>query len=368
MKQIKFYDIHKLHSEYESELITEVERVIRSGEYILGKSVSDFEWEFADYCEVTHCIGVASGLDALTLILRAYKELGKIRPADEVIVPANTYIATILSITANDLIPVLVEPAEKTFNLDPALIEQHITQKTRVILPVHLYGQLADMESINQIAQKHGLLVIEDAAQAHGAENAAGKKAGNLGDAAAFSFYPGKNLGALGDGGAVTTNDAELAKIIRVLRNYGSDKKYYNHYKGFNSRLDELQAAVLAVKLKHLETDNEKRRTIARRYLKEIKNERIILPYYSGQQDHVFHQFVIRTADRDLFQKYLKDKGIETMIHYPVPPHKQLAYNEWNNLSFPITETIHNEVLSLPVSPALTKEEVTYIIEIINEY
>jgi dTDP-4-amino-4,6-dideoxygalactose transaminase len=342
--------------------------VVHSGWYILGEEVTKFEDSFAAYCGIKHAIGVASGLDALTLILRAYKELGKLRTGDEVIVPANTYIATILSITANDLVPVLVEPDERTFNINPALIEQHITSKTKAILPVHLYGQLADMGTINRIARQHGLLVIEDAAQAHGAENKAGQKAGNLGDAAAFSFYPGKNLGALGDGGTITTNDDKLANTVRVLRSYGSNKKYHNRYKGVNSRLDELQGAILSVKLKHLEQDNERRRAIALRYLNEINNPGIILPAYSGIKDHVFHQFVIRTEDRNRLQGYLKEKGIETMIHYPVPPHKQQAYNKWNNRSYPVTERIHREVLSLPISPVLTDEEVNYIISIVNEY
>jgi len=365
---IKFLDLQKINNRYEPELSETILRVVHSGWYILGKEVAQFESAFAAFCGTKHAIGVANGLDALILIFRAYKEMGKLQAGDEVIVPANTYIATILSITANDLIPVLVEPDEKTFNLDPMLIEQHITPKTKAILPVHLYGQLADMGPINQIARKHGLLVIEDAAQAHGAENTEGKKTGNLGDAAAFSFYPGKNLGALGDGGAVTTNDDELAKMIRVLRNYGSDKKYHHKYKGMNSRLDELQAAVLSVKLKYLGADNEKRRDIARRYLKEIKNNRIDLPYYSGGKDHVFHQFVIRTEDRNRLQDYLVKRGIETMIHYPVPPHKQQAYSEWNNRSFPVTEKIHREVLSLPINPILTEEEISFIINTINEY
>ncbi len=365
---IKFFDLQKINAQYEPELSKAIQRVVHSGWYILGEEVANFENAFAGYCGTKYAIGVASGLDALILIFRAYKEMGKLQTGEEVIAPANTYIATILSITASDLVPVLVEPDEKTFNLDPALIEQHITPKTRAILPVHLYGQLADTDRINEIARKHSLLVIEDAAQAHGAENTQGKKAGNLGKASAFSFYPGKNLGALGDGGAVTTNNKELADTIRVLRNYGSDKKYHNRYKGINSRLDELQAAVLSVKLNHLEAENERRRAIAQRYLKKIKNNSLVLPYYSGQKDHVFHQFVIRTENRNRLQAYLEEKGIETMIHYPVPPHKQQAYSEWNNHSYPITEKIHREVLSLPVSPVLTNEEVNYIINIINEY
>jgi len=365
---IKFLDLQKINRQYEAELTKAANSVIDSGWYILGEKVTQFEKAFSDYCRTKHCIGVASGLDALILILRAYQELGKMKPGDEVIVPANTYIATILGITTNNLVPVLVEPNEKTFNLDVDLIEKYISKKTKVILPVHLYGQLAEMEKINQIAIKHNLLIIEDAAQAHGAENSKGTKAGNLGNAAAFSFYPGKNLGALGDAGAVTTNDDELAVVIRAIRNYGSEKKYNNCYKGYNSRLDEMQAAMLRVKLNYLDKENARRREIAKRYLSEIINEKIVLPDYSDEKDHVFHQFVIRTEKRDKLKEYLQYNGIETMIHYPVPPHKQQAYKEWNQLIFPITEQMHNEVLSLPISPVLTEEEVTYIIENINEY
>ncbi len=365
---IKFLDLQKINRQYEAELTEAVNSVIRSGWYILGKQVNQFEKAFSDYCGTKHCIGVASGLDALILIFRAYQELNKLKPGDEIIVPVNTYIATILSITANKLVPILVEPNEKSFNLDVDLIEKHISQKTKAILPVHLYGQLADMASINKIAKEHNLLVIEDAAQAHGAEDQKGVKAGNLGHAAAFSFYPGKNLGALGDGGAITTNNDELARVIRALRNYGSEKKYDYQYKGFNSRLDEMQAIILSVKLKYLDIENKKRKVIAERYLSEIKNEKLDLPFFSEEQDHVFHQFVVRTKKRDGLQQFLSEKGIETMIHYPVPPHKQKGYSEWNDRSYPITEQIHREVLSLPVNPVLTNEEIKYISNVINKY
>ena len=365
---IKFLDLRKINQHCAAELNEAAVAVIHSGQYILGEKVSRFEEAFARYCGTKHCIGVASGMDALTLIFQAYKIVGKLAAGDEVIVPANTYIATLLSVTASGLTPVLVEPDEKTYTIDPELIEEQITSATKAIIPVHLYGQLADREHVHRLAEKYKLLVVEDAAQAHGAVQANGMKAGNLGDAAAFSFYPVKNLGAFGDGGAVTTNDDDLAETIRVLRNYGSQEKYYNAYKGYNSRLDELQAALLLVRLNYLDTENEQRRNNARRYLQELKNKKIRLPAYSGGSDHVFHQFVIRTGDRDRLQHYLNDKGIETMIHYPVPPHKQQAYAEWNRLSFPVTERIHDEVLSLPVNPALTNEELTYIINSLNAY
>ena len=365
---IKFLDLRKINQHCAAELDEAAAAVIHSGQYILGEKVSRFEEAFARYCGTKHCIGVASGMDALTLIFQTYKIMGKLAAGDEVIVPANTYIATLLSVTASGLTPVLVEPDEETYTIDPELIEEQITSATKAIIPVHLYGQLADREHVHRLAEKYNLLVVEDAAQAHGAAQENGTKAGNLGDAAAFSFYPVKNLGAFGDGGAVTTNDDDLAETIRVLRNYGSQEKYYNAYKGYNSRLDELQAALLLVRLNYLDTENEQRRNNARRYLQELKNKKIRLPAYSGGSDHVFHQFVVRTGDRDRLQHYLNDKGIETMIHYPVPPHKQQAYAEWNRLSFPVTERIHDEVLSLPVNPALTNEELTYIINSLNAY
>lgn len=364
---IKFLDLKKINEQYKAELEAACVRVIDSGWYILGKEVEEFEKEFATYCGVKHCIGVGNGLDALILILKAYKEMGVMSDADEVIVPSNTYIATILAISRADLTPVLVEPDIKTYNIDPAKIEEKITKRTKAILPVHLYGQCADMGPINNLAKKYSLQVIEDAAQAHGAQYN-GKKTGNLGDAAGFSFYPGKNLGALGDGGAITTNDDALSMAVRALRNYGSHKKYYNLYKGYNSRLDELQAALLRVKLKHLDFENEVRDTVAQKYLLNINNKEILLPVKSIYGTHVWHLFVVRTKERDRFQKFLDSKGIQTVIHYPVAPHKQTAYQEWNQFQFPISENIHQEVLSLPISPVIKEEEVEGVIAAVNEY
>jgi dTDP-4-amino-4,6-dideoxygalactose transaminase len=364
---IKFLDLYKINQQYKHDLQAAFERVLNSGWFILGTEVKLFEEQFAQFCGIEHCIGVANGLDALILILRAYKEIGVMKDGDEVLVPANTYIASILAISANKLTPVLVEPDIHTYNIDPLLIETKITSKTKAILPVHLYGQLCDMGAINAIAKKHDLKVIEDCAQAHGA-SINGRRAGNFGDAAGFSFYPGKNLGALGDAGAVTTNDSDLAKTLRALLNYGSHKKYENLYKGINSRLDELQAALLSVKLNHLEAETAERRKIANRYLQEIKNPRIVLPNVKNQEAHVWHLFVIRTTDRDKFQEFLTDNNIQTVIHYPIPPHKQEAYKEWGNLSYPISEKIHAEVISIPISPVMPSNEVQSVIDIINSY
>lgn len=374
---IEFLNIQKLNFSYKNELRSKWKNVINSGWYILGKEVSHFENNFASFCGVKHCIGVANGLDALILILRAYIELGKINEGDEIIVPSNTYIATILSISHNRLKPILVEPDINTYNINPKLIESKITNKTKAIVPVHLYGKVADMDSINDIAKKYNLLVIEDSAQAHGAIHNE-RRTGNLGDAAGFSFYPGKNLGALGDGGAVTTNDDELAETIKALRNYGSHQKYYNLYKGFNSRLDELQAAFLNVKLKYLDSENQRRREIAEYYCSNIKNTKIVLPLNNLIQnsefkiqnylEHVWHLFVIRTDNRDKLQQYLTDNGVQTVIHYPVPPHKQHAYKEWNNLSFPVSEKIHNEVLSIPLNQTIIKRDCKYICNILTLY
>lgn len=354
MKPIPFLDINALYLEIQEELDYAYRRVMESGWYILGRESEDFEKEFAQYCGVKQCVGVGNGLEALHLIIRA---MG-IGPGDEVIVPANTYIATWLAVTYAGATPVPVEPDERTYNIDFNRIEEAVTPRTRAILPVHLYGQPADMEPIIEIAQKYNLRVIEDAAQAHGARYK-GKRTGGLGDAAGFSFYPAKNLGAFGDGGAITTNDDGLAEQVRALRNYGSRKKYYNEYKGFNSRLDELQAAFLRVKLKKLDDWNSRRRQIADVYLKELKGvEQIVLPYVPQWAEPVWHLFVIRSSKRDALQKYLDQNGIQTMIHYPVPPHKQQAYREMNHLNLPITESIHREVLSLPMGPAMTTREV----------
>ncbi|WP_299238821.1 DegT/DnrJ/EryC1/StrS family aminotransferase [Sulfurihydrogenibium sp.] len=364
---IPFLDLKKLNAQYRDELIEACTRVIDSGWYILGKEVEEFEKEFANYCGTKYAIGVGNGLDALTLILRAYKELGILSDGDEVIVPANTYIATILAITNNNLIPVLVEPDIDTYLIDPDKIEENITSKTKAIMVVHLYGQTCEMDKINEIAKKYNLKVIEDSAQSHGAYYK-DKRSGNLADASGFSFYPGKNLGALGDAGAITTNDDQLAEVLKALRNYGSRKKYENIYKGVNSRLDEIQAAILRVKLKYLDEEIERRRKIARFYLENIKNNNIILPKVREDSNHVWHLFVIRTEKRDKLQKYLLDKGIHTLIHYPIPPHKQIAYKEWNDRSYPITEKISREVLSLPISGVLTLEEAEKVIEAINEF
>lgn len=365
---IKFLDLLAINQLHEEEIKAAMNGVFDSGWYILGNNVKAFEQNYAAYCGSSYCIGVANGLDALILIIRAYKELGIFNTGDEIIVPSNTYIASILAISENGLVPVLVEPDAPTFNLAPSKIAAAITPKTKGILAVHLYGQLADMDAINAVAAEHGLKVIEDAAQSQGATNAAGKRAGNLGDAAGHSFYPGKNLGALGDGGAVTTSDKALADAIRAIANYGSEKKYYNMYQGVNSRLDELQAAILNVKLKYLDAENETRRKVAAQYLQKIKNPLIQLPAYNGGAAHVFHVFVVRVADRPKFQEYLAGKGVQTVVHYPVPPHKQQAYPEWNQLSFPVTEAIHNEVISIPISPVIPQQEIDQVITILNEY
>ena len=364
---IPFLDLKKVNAPYEITFQEKLKSVLDSSWYILGKEVTTFEVNFADYCGTKHCIGVGNGFDALVLIFKGYIQLGKLQKGDEVIVSANTYIASILAILEADLIPVLVEPKLETYNINPDLISEKITFKTKAILVVHLYGQLAEMDKINEIAIQNNLIVLEDAAQAHGAVSDS-RKAGNLSNAAAFSFYPGKNLGALGDGGAVTTNDAELAQIIQSIRNYGSEKKYYTDYIGMNSRLDELQAAFLNVKLPHLDAVNNARKAIANRYLVGIKNDKIILPFWDLSDNHVFHLFVIRTENREELQQYLLKNGIQTMIHYPIPPHKQKAFSNWNDLTFSVTEKIHDEVLSLPMSPIMKDDEVSFVISIINKY
>lgn len=379
LENVSFLDLKAINQQYTNEFEQAFDQVLNSGWYIQGTQVKAFEQEFADYCGTKHAIGVANGLDALILIFRAYKELGKLKEGDEVIVPANTYIASILAITENRLKPILVEPNEQTYNLDPNLIEQAITPNTKAILAVHLYGQLADMPAINAIAQKHNLLVIEDSAQSHGAQ-IEGRKAGNWGDASGFSFYPGKNLGALGDAGAVTTNDDDLANTIRALGNYGSHKKYENLYQGVNSRLDEMQAALLRVKLKNLDTETQRRQQIAQMYMQGIQNDAIVLPinhltlniqnsdFHLTGENQVWHLFVIRTPNREKLQAYLTEQGIQTLIHYPIAPHHQQAYKDWSNQSYPITEAIHNEVLSLPISPVMTDDEVQTVIEAVNAY
>ena len=363
---IKFLDLQKINDKYSSEFNVVFESVIKSGWYILGKEVEKFENEFAAYCGTDYCLGVANGLDALILIIEGYKQMGVMNDGDEIIVPSNTYIASILAITKAGLVPVLVEPDPATFLIDPTKIEEKITSKTKAILPVHLYGRLCDMVAMNKIANQYDLKVIEDSAQSHGAM-LNGKRSGNLGDASGFSFYPGKNLGAIGDAGALTTNDKELTETIKALRNYGSHKKYENLYLGINSRLDELQAGLLSVKLKYLDEETDVRRTIAERYNAEILNPSIILPQLpKDRNEHAWHLYVVQVDNREKTQQLLADNGIQTLIHYPIPPHQQKAYKEWNNLSYPISEKIHREVFSLPISPVMTADEVSKVIEVVN--
>ena len=358
---IKFLDLHKLNKPFEARFLAKMATFLDKGWYILGDELKQFEESFAKFSNAKYCIGVGNGLDALVLILKANIQLGNLQKGDEVLVPANSYIATVLAVLQADLVPVFVESSIETYTINPNLIEDKITLKTKAILVVHLYGQLAEMDKINAICETHNLLIFEDAAQAHGLTF-------NGNHTRAFSFYPGKNLGALGDGGAITTNDDTLAEVLFSMRNYGSNKKYHNDYIGVNSRLDELQAAFLNIKLPHLNAENESRKKIAKRYLAEIKNTKIILPTCENFDNHVFHLFVIRTENRDALQNYLYTNGIETVIHYPIPPHKQKALQDYNYLSLPITEKIHDEVLSLPISSVLTDEEITHIITTLNTY
>lgn len=365
---IKFLDLQKVNLIHQQEIENSILQTFRSGWYLLGDKVKTFEQELAQYCNVPHAIGVANGLDALRLIFRAYIELGIMQEGDEILVPANTYIASILAITDNKLIPVLVEPDIKTYNIDISKIEEKITSKTKAVLLVHLYGSIVFSEEIERLSEKYNLKIIEDNAQTIGAvwNN---KKSGSLGHAAGFSFYPGKNLGAIGDAGAVTCKDNELATCIRALANYGSQKKYVNQYQGYNSRLDEIQAAVLSVKLKYLDTENSRRKEIAKRYLTEIVNPKLVLPHNKTEENsHVYHVFVIRTENREQLQKNLEENGIQTLIHYPIPPHHQEAYPDLKELQLPITEKIHSEVLSLPISPVMTDDEVSTIIKTLNNY
>jgi dTDP-4-amino-4,6-dideoxygalactose transaminase len=409
---IKFLDIQKITQKYEPELSGAIDRVVKSGWFLIGDEVSNFEKAYSEYIGSKHCIGVANGLDALRVILKAYIEIGIMKEGDEVIVPANTYIASILAITDNRLIPVLVEPDINSYNLDVSLIEKHISSRTKAIMVVHLYGQSCWSLQLEEIAEKYNLKIIEDNAQAAGAiikaqsselraqskdtalcpVPCALRRTGSLGDAAGHSFYPGKNLGALGDGGAVTTDDDELASVVRALANYGSTKKYVNDYQGLNSRLDEIQAAVLRVKLPRLDADNQHRREIAQYYLENIKHPDIVLPKFEESREHgagsmehivgssephalspmplshVWHLFVIRTPFREKLHNYLTDNGIQTLIHYPIPPHKQKAYSGFNNLSLPVTEKIHREVLSLPVSQVMTMDDAEGVIDVLNHF
>ncbi|HHQ4567024.1 TPA: DegT/DnrJ/EryC1/StrS family aminotransferase [Aeromonas hydrophila] len=391
---INFLDLKAINNQYQQELKDACARVIDSGWYIMGNELTKFETEFAAYCGTKHAIGVANGLDALILILRAWKELGKLQAGDEVIVQANTYIASVLAITENDLVPVLVEPNPASYNLDPATLAAAISLKTKAILPVHLYGQLCPMPEIMAIAKEHNLLVLEDCAQAHGAE-INGTRAGNWGDAAGFSFYPGKNLGALGDAGAITTNNDELAQTLKGLRNYGSHKKYENLYQGVNSRLDEIQAAMLRVKLRHLVAETARRQQIATMYCEGINNPHIVLPLNAAAfathdsrftsndsrftsndspftiqhyKQHVWHLFVVRCENRAAVQQHLADNGIQTLIHYPIPPHKQQAYQQYANMQLPLTEQIHQQVLSIPLDPTMSDEAVKQVIAAMNEF
>jgi dTDP-4-amino-4,6-dideoxygalactose transaminase len=359
---IPFLSLKGVNARYADELKAAAARVIDSGWYVLGDEVVSFEREFAAYCGASHAVGVGNGLDALSLILRGYKELGVIEEGDEVIVPGNTFIASFLAITENRLVPVPVEPDPATFNLDPAGVEAAIGPRTRAIMAVHLYGQLADMSALTALARRHKLLLIEDAAQAHGAISG-GRKAGAFGDAAACSFFPTKNLGALGDGGAVVTGDTALAQRIAALRNYGSDVKYHHLFQGLNSRLDEMQAAMLRVKLKYLDEDIAWRRRVARRYREGIRHAHIQLPVVAREEQHVWHLFVVRCAHRDALQRHLQAHGIQTQVHYPVPPHRQPAYAALRDSHLPLTERLHDEVLSLPMGPTLSEDAADKVIE-----
>lgn len=367
MNNIPFLSLKDVTASHGDEINAAVTRVVNSGWYLQGEENKRFEENYAKYIGTDYCIGCANGLDALIWILRAYKELGVMQDGDEVIVPANTYIATILAITENNLKPVLVEPRFETLEIDDNLIEDKITPKTKAVMIVHLYGRCAYTEKIDAICKQHGLKLIEDNAQAHGCRSD-DRRTGSLGDAAGHSFYPGKNLGALGDGGAVTTNDKDLADTVRALANYGSQKKYVFKYCGRNSRLDEIQAAVLDVKLKYLDEDNAKRQQIAKYYYDNITNPKIRLPERMGDQKNVYHLFPVFCSQRDEFQQYLKDNGIQTLIHYPIPPHKQECYKEWGDISLPITEKIHEQELSLPISPVMSMEEAEYVVKVINRF
>ena len=364
---IPFLSLQSVTAAHSDEINAAVSRVVNSGWYLQGEENKRFEENYAKFIGTEHCIGCANGLDALIWILRAYKELGVMQEGDEIIVPANTYIATILAITENNLKPVLVEPRFETLEIDDNLIESHITKRTKAVMIVHLYGRCAYTEKIGAICKKHGLKLIEDNAQAHGCRFD-DRRTGSLGDAAGHSFYPGKNLGALGDGGAVTTNEKDLADMVRALANYGSQKKYVFKYCGRNSRLDEIQAAVLDVKLKYLDEDNAKRQQIAKYYYDNITNPKIRLPERMDDRNNVYHLFPVFCSQRDEFQQYLKDNGIQTLIHYPIPPHKQECYKEWGEISLPITEKIHEQELSLPISPVMSMEEAEYVVKVINRF
>jgi len=369
---INFLDLKEINNTCRDELVAACTRVIDSGWYINGSELQTFENSFAEYCGTSHCIGVANGLDALVLVIRAWKELGRLQAGDEILVPSNTYIASILAISENGLVPVLVEPDPSTFNMCPINAQAAVSPKTKAILPVHLYGRLADMPAIMALAERHDLLVLEDSAQSHGAA-IDGKRSGNWGHASGFSFYPGKNLGALGDAGAITTNDDLLAQTLRALRNYGSHKKYENLYRGVNSRLDEMQAACLSVKLNYLDEQTAHRRDIADLYTRGISNASIQLPVDPGfnaasNEGHVWHVYTVLCSERDALQKHLAKLGIQTLIHYPIPPHHQTAYTEWEECSFPVSEKIHSQILSLPIGPTLSIEDANAVIQACNSF
>lgn len=365
---ISFLDLQRVTALHSQEIHEAVAQVIDSGWYLQGEANRQFEQHYADYIGTQHCVGVANGLDALTLIYRAYIEMGVMKPGDEVIVPANTYIASILAITENGLKPVLVEPREETLELDDSLIEAAITSRTRSVMVVHLYGRCAYTEKIGELCRQHGLKLVEDNAQAHGCIYKLCTRTGSLGDAAGHSFYPGKNLGALGDGGAVTTNDTALADCVRALANYGSQQKYVFRYRGRNSRLDELQAAILDMKLRHLDDDNRRRQQIASYYYDHIQHPLVRLPQRLDDSQNVYHIFPVLCTERDRLQQHLREQGVETLIHYPIPPHRQQCYSDWSTLQLPVTERIHNQELSLPMSPAMTDEEAQKVVEAINSF
>lgn len=364
---IQFLSLKDVTAKYADEIHEAIKRVVDSGWYLQGQENANFEKHYSEYIGTKYTVGCANGLDALIWIFRAYVEMGVMKPGDEVIVPANTFVASILAISENGLKPVLVEPNIETYQIDDSKIEEAITERTKAILIVHLYGQCAYTDKIGDLCKKYNLKLVEDNAQAHGCKFK-GRHTGSLSDAAGHSFYPGKNLGALGDAGAVTTNDEELAKIIRAVANYGSQRKYVFKYIGRNSRLDEIQAAILDVKLKHLDEDIAIRKQIAKYYIDNITNPAIITPIVKDWDAHVFHIFTIRCKRRDELQKYLFDNGVQTVIHYPIPPHKQECYKEWNDWSFPITEQIHNEELSLPMSPVMTEDEIKSIVTFLNNW
>ena len=366
--KVPFLDLQQINQNYETGFQEKLTSFLKSGHYILGANTRRFEQEFAAYCGSQFCIGVGNGLDALILILKAYLELGQLEKEDKVFIAANTYIATILAVKQAGLEPVFLEPDEHTFNLSPIQVEAQTDPKVKAVLVTHLYGQLADMAALREIAKKRGLLLIADAAQAHGAEDLNGVRAGSLADAAGFSFYPSKNLGALGDAGAITTNDRQLAKVIIKLRNYGTSSKYVNDIIGVNSRLDELQAVFLLEKLPYLDRDNDLRRAVAKRYFAEINNDKIKRPYWDGSKNHVFHLFVVQIEERSKFCDYLEAKGVGYLIHYPIPPHRQKAFSEYKGLSLPITNHIHNTVVSLPMSPVMDDREIDYVISVLNAY